>query len=112
MALLTNKTAQYDILVTYFSCDQINIFWDANEHKNAHVQLSGYRSENAKKVDNEQPVLSYIYDFDNTVFPFTKGGNNEQEFYTWLINYVTEHAEDENLEEKYLTFVDAISDEV
>jgi hypothetical protein len=104
MALLANKTAEFGVQATYWSSDQVNIHWDAGVNNNAHVELMGYRSEQHKKIDNERYVDKFMYEFTHDNFPFTKGGNNEAEFYMWL---KAEAQKPENTEEKYTLFTNA-----
>lgn len=80
MAITKNITYDFDVVASYWAVDELNINWAS---KNAHAVLFGYRSEDAKKVDNERPVKTYSYDF-SVNFPFTKGEDNELEFYKWL----------------------------
>lgn len=81
MAILKEINCDFDITVSYWAVDELNINWAS---KQAHAALFGYRSEDAKKKVGERQVKTYSYDFNETNFPFTKGGDNEEEFYTWL----------------------------
>lgn len=93
MALLLNKTAQWGVMVTYFSVDQVNIFWGTDGDKTAHVVIRGYRSEETKKNDHEIAVIDKYFDFNSGNWPFIKGGNSEQEFYDWLKTKIAEESE-------------------
>lgn len=113
MALInTTKECEFGLTATYWAADQVNIYWDGTTNRRAHVELHGYQSEDAKKVDGERSLVHYNYDFSGENFPFTKGGNNEQEFYVWLLAKAQEEVlEDEIKEEKYKLFEGAQSDE-
>lgn len=111
MAILQNKTCEFGLTATYWSADVVNIYWDAGTNCTAHIELHGYRSENAKKNDLERSLVSYAYDFNQSDWIFTKGGNNEHEFYEWLLAKAQEEvAEGETKEEKYSLFETADSD--
>lgn len=103
MALLKNITCDFDLVASYWAIDEVNIHWT---DQSAHAVLMGYRSEEAKKDLNEKPVKSYSYDFNSVDFPFTKGGNNEEEFYTWFKAKIEEtQGSTDPMDSKYTDFV-------
>jgi hypothetical protein len=78
MALLKTKEWKYGLNSTYWAVDAININW---RDKIAYVSVMGYRSEDAKKILNEEPIetISLFYSGDN--FKFIKGTNDEATAY-------------------------------
>ena len=89
MALLKEIDFKFGLKATYWACDQVNIGWYNNS--TAHVELLGYISEDSKKKDKETHLMSYSYNVPMDVF--TKVGNNEEEFYTWLKGEIAEELE-------------------
>lgn len=104
MALLKSKPWKYGLTTEYWSIDEPNINYFA---KTAHITVMGFRSENAKKVENEQPTETLSYDYSGDNFPFVKGENTEAKAYA----LVTENKLDGNGNETNF-LADAISDEL
>lgn len=79
MALQLTEKANFGVEITYWSIKKLDLDFDT---KDAYIQLAGYRSEEHKKEEKEQPVRVEFFNFSGDKFVFTKGGNNFEEAYT------------------------------
>ncbi len=90
MGLAKSTPWRFGIDINYWSIGESNINW--NEHR-AHVVLSGYRSRELK-LAGDIPVENVGVDFSPENFVFHKGANTEQEFYTWVKEFMWPDAVD------------------